>query len=107
MVKTSVWQVQGPCYLDLFLFEPGKDSSNEIMLIETIIRLGKAKFLTHPVVEIFLKEKWEIIGKIYYIAVFLFASFCISLGGFAFTNYGRFWFYQTEESHEVTKYTWW
>ena len=103
----STWQVQGPCFLDLFLFKPGKESASEITFIETIIRLGKAKFLTHPVVEIFLKEKWYIIGKIYNLVILLFASFCISLCGFAFTHYGRFWFNQTEESHERTKYTWW
>ena len=68
LVKPNVWQVQGHCYLDLFLFDPPRGSTSEIRLVETLIRSGKQKFLIHPLIEIFLKEKWGIIGKIYFVA---------------------------------------
>ena len=68
LVKPNVWQVQGHCYLDLFLFDPPRGSTSEIRLVETLIRSGKQKFLIHPLIEIFLKEKWGIIGKIYLVA---------------------------------------
>ena len=143
LVKPNVWQVQGHCYLDLFLFDPPRGSTSEIRLVETLIRSGKQKFLIHPLIEIFLKEKWGIIGKIYFVAgkvmestsrnseckwsspwptfhakgkqkdcisfnisVLFFLGFCVSLSGFAFTNYGQFWFDNSSQTTLTTKWTW-
>ena len=141
LVKPNVWQVQGHCYLDLFLFDPPRGSTSEIRLVETLIRSGKQKFLIHPLIEIFLKEKWGIIGKIYLVAgkvvhreilnvnevvlglpsmrkaqkkdcislnisVLFFLGFCVSLSGFAFTNYGQFWFDNSSQTTLTTKWTW-
>ena len=55
-------------FIEMMLKQGGRGSTSEIRLVETLIRAGKQKFLIHPLIEIFLKEKWGIIGKIYLVA---------------------------------------
>ena len=99
-------QIQGNVYLDLFLFCPSKfDSSpSEIKMVELLLQSGKERFLIHPLVEIFLKLKWQIIWKLYLVSVLFFATFFASLSGFAITNYGVLW---GSQSNNRTRDTWW
>ena len=79
---------------------------NEVTVVEMLISSGKQRFLIHPLIELFLKEKWRIIGKLYFIYVLLFALFYLSLAGFSVTNYGMLWDDGTKASN-FKKDFWW
>lgn len=90
LVKPIAYQPQGVTYLDLFLFHPSEadQSKSEMKLIETLISMGKDRFLIHPVIEIFLKLKWQKIWRLYVISVLFFGGFFMSLVGYSLTHYG-------------------
>ena len=99
-------QIQGDVYLDLFLFCPSKfdSSSSEIKMVELLLHSGKERFLIHPLIEIFLKLKWQIIWKLYLVSVLFFAAFFISLSGFAISNYGKL---LGSQSNNIERDAWW
>ena len=83
-------QVQGQAMLDFFLFDPccAKKCTSELQFIETILGTRKEKFLIHPIVQIFLKLKWQKTWPLYAIYVAFFKFFFISLAGYSLSWYG-------------------
>ena len=86
-------QVQGNIHLDLFLFDPNSPCrcASEMKMVDLLIASGKQKFLIHPLIEIFVKLKWQKTWQLYFLYLFVFASFFFVLAGYAITHYGTFY----------------
>ena len=75
--------------MDLFLFHPTKtEKQSEMKMVEMLIASGKERFLIHPLIEIFLKLKWQKIFKLYISIVFFIGAFFLALVGYSLTHYG-------------------
>lgn len=89
-------QIQGKVTFDFFLFytpEPDDNSNlehyGELTLVEILIKSRKERFLTHPIVETFLKLKWYKTWKMYMTILFLYALFVVSVLGYSLTHFGN------------------
>lgn len=57
-------------------------------MIGILVECGKEKFLIHPLIEIFLKLKWNKTWFLYTICMVFFAAFFVALAGYALAHYG-------------------
>ena len=85
-----IFQIQGNVFLDFFLFNPNSPSrcASELAMVKILLQSGKEKFIIHPVVEIFMKMKWRKTWFLFWIYLFLFASFFFALTAFSLAHYG-------------------
>ena len=85
-----IFQIQGNIFLDFFLFNPNSPSrcASELAMVKILLQSGKEKFIIHPVVEIFMKMKWRKTWFLFWIYLFLFASFFFALTAFSLAHYG-------------------
>ena len=88
--KYLIFQIQGNIFLDFFLFNPNSPSrcASELAVVKILLQSGKEKFIIHPVVETFMKMKWRKTWFLFWIYLFLFASFFFALTAFSLAHYG-------------------
>ena len=111
-----LFQIQENVYLDLFLFNPNSRSrcSSELNVIDILIQSGKEKFLIHPLIEIFMKLKWQKTWFLFFIYMIIFGLFFFTLAGYSLAHYGLL--YKdccsslngtTTKDFEYHRSTWW
>ncbi|TRY72083.1 hypothetical protein TCAL_00198 [Tigriopus californicus] len=92
-------QIQGKVLFDFFLFFPPysaeidlkdqPENLGELVLLETLIGNHKERFLTHPLIETFLKLKWYRTWRLYLAIIILFGVFTITVLGFSLAHFGN------------------
>jgi hypothetical protein len=63
--------------------------TRDFRILELLIEAKKERFLSHPIFETYLKLKWYGTWKIYVLILILYASFLLSLIGYAMAHYGH------------------
>ena len=57
-------------------------------MIKILIETGKEKFLTHPLIEMFMKMKWRKTWFLFWIYLILYGAFFFVLAGYSVVHYG-------------------
>ena len=104
-----ILKVQGQAILDLFLFDPGckVKCASELQVVEELLASRKERLLIHPLIQMFLRLKWQRTWFLYILYVFVFKIFFIVLIGYSITHYGRLYEDDPWPASTVTRDVWW
>ena len=104
-----ILKVQGQAILDLFLFDPGckVKCASELQVIEELLASRKERLLIHPLIQMFLRLKWQRTWFLYILYIFVFKIFFILLIGYSITHYGRLYEDDPWPASKVTRDVWW
>ena len=81
--------------------------ASELQVIEELLASRKERLLIHPLIQMFLRLKWQRTWFLYILYVFVFKIFFIVLIGYSITHYGRLYEDDPWPASKVTRDVWW
>lgn len=82
---------------------------SELNLIGQLVMFGKARFLAHPLISVFLKLKWDTIKTFHIMYVLLFGLFFLSLTAYSLQEFGQIFGNEDKNTpgQGYAKVVWW